>query len=217
MAISMITINPARIFMINDSGAIAPGYRADIVAVNDLKDFRVNSVVKDGKLVVREGKLACDIPHVEDDMMKKTMRVKDFAPERFKIRINGRKVRVIELIRGQIYTRHAIADVHVGEDGEVSADTSLDLLKIAVIERHNATGNIGIGFVRGFGLKEGALASSVSHDSHNIIVAGTNDMDMYKAVKEIIEMGGGHVIVRGRRGFRQTSLANSRITLKQIS
>ena len=206
MAISMITINPARIFMRNDSGAIAPGYRADIVAVNDLKDFRVKSVVKDGKLVVREGKLACDIPHVEDDMMKKTMRVKDFAPERFKIRINGRKVRVIELIRGQIYTRHAIADVHVGEDGEVSSDTSLDLLKIAVIERHNATGNIGIGFVRGFGLKEGALASSVSHDSHNIIVAGTNDRDMYKAVKEIIEMGGGHVIVKGGEVLGRLSL-----------
>ncbi len=196
MAISMITINPARIFMRNDSGAIAPGYRADIVAVNDLKDFRVNSVVKDGKLVVREGKLICDIPHIEDDMMNKTMRVKDFASERFKIRIHGRKVRVIELIRGQIYTRHTIEDVQVDDGGEVSADPSRDLLKIAVIERHNATGNMGIGFVRGFGLKEGALASSVSHDSHNIIVAGTNDRDMYKAVKEIIEMGGGHVIVK---------------------
>ena len=194
MAISMVTINPARIFMRNDLGAIAPGYHADIVAVNNLEDFKVKSVFKDGQEVVRDGKVAFSITSVEDDLIDNSIRIKDFSPERFRIRINGRKIRVIELIRGQIYTRHVIEDVNVGEDREVKAEPSRDLLKIAVIERHNATGNIGIGFVRGFGLKAGAIASSVSHDSHNVIVVGTNDMDMFKAVKEIIRLGGGHVI-----------------------
>ena len=197
MAISMVTINPARIFMRNDLGAIAPGYRADIVAVNNLEDFKVKSVVKDGKEVVRDGKAAYSFTNDENDVMENSIRIKDFSPERFRIRIEGRKIRVIDLIRGQIYTRHVIEDVDVGEDGEVKAETSRDLLKIAVIERHNATGNIGVGFVRGFGLKAGAIASSVSHDSHNVIVVGTNDMDMFKAVKEIIRLGGGHVITSG--------------------
>jgi len=197
MAISMVTINPARIFGRNDLGAIAPGYRADIVAVNNLEDFKVKSVFKDGKEVVSEGKVAYTITNVEDDLIDNSIRIKDFSPERFRIRINGRKIRVIELIRGQIYTRHVIEDVDVGEDREVKAEPSRDLLKIAVIERHHATGNIGIGFVRGFGLKDGAIASSVSHDSHNVIVVGTNDTDMYKAVKEIIRLGGGHVITSG--------------------
>ena len=195
MAICMVTINPARIFMRNELGAIAPGYRADIVAVDNLEDFRVKKVFKDGKAVVRDGKVVFSIANAEDHIMDNSIRIKDFSPERFRIRISGRKIRVIELIRGQIYTRHVIEEVDVGEDGEVKAEPSRDLLKIAVIERHNATGNIGIGFVRGFGLKEGAIASSVSHDSHNVIVVGTNDMDMYQAVKEIIRMGGGHVIM----------------------
>lgn len=199
MAISMVTINPARIFMRHDLGAIMPGCRADIVAVNSLEDFRVNSVVKDGKIVVRDERLVNSIPCVADEAIKNSIRIKDFSPDRFKVRIDGRKIRVIELIRGQIYTRHIIEDVEAGDGREVRADPSRDLLKIAVIERHHATGNIGIGFVRGFGLREGAIASSVSHDSHNVIVVGTNDIDMYKAVMEIIRTGGGHVIISGGR------------------
>src|SRR3990172_12452022 len=108
MAISMVTINPARIFMRNDLGVIAPGYRADIVAVNNLEEFKVKSVFKDGKAVVRDGKVAYSITNVENDLMDNSIRIKDFSPERFRIRINGRKIRVIELIRGQIYTRHII-------------------------------------------------------------------------------------------------------------
>ncbi|MCC7201408.1 MAG: adenine deaminase [Nitrospirae bacterium] len=197
MAISMVTINPARVFLRNDLGAIMPGYRADIVAVNSIRDFSVRDVVKEGKIVVRDCKVVCSIENIEDDSMKDIIKIKDLSPERFKVKITGRKIRVIELIRRQIYTRHIIEEVEAGEDREIKADPSRDMLKIAVVERHHATGNIGIGFVRGFGLREGAIASSVSHDSHNVIVVGTNDLDMYEAVKEIIRLGGGHVITSG--------------------
>lgn len=197
MALSMATINPARAFMRKHSGAIAPGYYADIVALNNLEAFNVHTVFKDGKVVVRDGEIVPEIPHIMDEAVRKTMSVKDLSLERLKIRVNGHRVRVIELIPGQIYTRHIIEDVCKGEGGEVKADPTRDLLKIAVIERHRATGNIGLGFVRGFGLKHGALGSSVAHDSHNIIVIGTNDMDMYMAALKIIEIGGGHVVVSG--------------------
>lgn len=205
MALSMATINPARAFMRKGTGAIAPGYHADIVGVNNLVEFKVHSVFKDGKAVIRDGEMVIDIPHTPDEGVRKTMRVKDLSPERFKIRINGQRVRVIELIPGQIYTRHVIEDVRV-KDGEVRADPSRDLIKIAVIERHHATGNIGLGFVRGFGLRRGALASSVAHDSHNIIVIGTDDMDMYIAAMRIVELGGGHVVVSGGEVLGSLSL-----------
>lgn len=197
IALRLATINPARAFMRRDIGAIAPGYRADIVAVNDLEGFMVHTVFKDGKIVVRAGKMVVDLPQGIDDRARKTMRVKDLSLDRFRVRISGKRVRVIELIAGQIYTRQVIEDVSVREDGEVMADPTRDLLKIAVIERHRATGNIGLGFVKGFGLKDGALGSSVAHDSHNIIVIGTNDKDMYLAARKIIETGGGHVVVSG--------------------
>lgn len=197
MALSMATINPARVFGIKDIGAIAPGYRADIVTVKDLRKFDVCTVFKDGRVVVKEGKIVVDLQRIEDDRARKTMRVKDLSIERFKIKVNGNRVRVIGLIPGQIHTRHMIENVCVEKGGEVKADVSKDLLKIAVIERHHATGNIGLGFVHGFGLKHGALGSSVAHDSHNIIVVGTNESDMYMAAVRITEMGGGHVVVSG--------------------
>lgn len=197
IALSMATINPAKAFMIEDIGAISPGYYADIVAVKDLEKFKIHTVFKNGKIVVREGEIIVDIPCGIDDSVRKMMRVKNLSPERLRVKINGHRIRVMELIPGHIYTRHAIEEVYREEDGEVKSDISKDLLKIAVIERHHATGNIGLGFVRGFGLKQGAIGSSVAHDSHNIIVIGTNDFDMYMAVLKIIEMGGGHVVVSG--------------------
>ena len=199
IALRMATINPARAFMRRHIGAIAPGYRADIVAVNDLEGFVARTVIKDGEIVVREGEMVIDLPHGIGDRARKTMRVKDLSLDRLKIRISGNRVRVIELIAGQIYTRQVIEDVPVRENGEVMADPARDLLKIAVIERHRATGNIGLGFVRGFGFKNGALGSSVAHDSHNIIVIGTNDRDMYLAAVKVIEIGGGHVVVSGNK------------------
>jgi adenine deaminase len=196
MALSMATINPARAFMLNDIGAIAPGYRADIAVINNPEKFEVRTVIKDGRVVVREGEVIIDSPHTAYDRTTGMMRIKDLSIDRFKVRINGNRVRVIKLIPGQLYTKHTIEDVS-SEYGEIKADPSRDILKIAVIERHCATGNIGLGFVRGFGLKKGALASSVAHDSHNIIVIGTNDRDMYLAAMKIIGIGGGHVVVSG--------------------
>src|SRR3990172_6259636 len=178
VALRLATINPARAFMRRYIGAIAPGYRADIVLVTDLEGFVVSTVIKDGEIVVRDGEMIIDLPHGIDGRARKTIRVKDLSLDRFKIRISGNRVRIIELIAGQVYTIQVIENVSVRENKEVVADPARDLLKIAVIERHCATGNIGLGFVRGFGLQNGALGSSVAHDSHNIIVVGTNDRDM---------------------------------------
>ena len=197
MALSMATINPARAFMRKYLGAIAPGYHADIVVVSDLDKFDVHSVFKDGRVVVRKGKIGIALPQISDDRTRMTIRIKDLNLSRFKVKISGNLIRIIELITGQVYTRQIIENVLKEEDGEVRSDPSRDLLKIAVIERHHATGNIGLGFVRGFGLKKGAIASSVAHDSHNIIVVGTNDRDMYLAAMKIKEIGGGHVVVAG--------------------
>src|SRR3989304_4676089 len=206
IALRMATINPARAFMRRHIGATAPGYRADIVLVNDLEGFVVRTVIKDGEIVVRDGEMVIDLPHGIDDRARETMRVKDLSLDHLKIRIRGNRVRIIELIAGQIYTRQVIEDVSVREDGEVMADSMRDLLKIAVIERHRATGNIGLGFVRGFGLKNGALGSSVAHDSHNIIVIGTNDRDMHLAARKIIEIGGGDGGVSGGKVFGRLPL-----------
>ena len=196
IALSMATINPARAFMLNDIGAIAPGYFADIAVLSDLEKFEVRTVIKNGRVVVKGGEVIIDFPRIIDDRTTRMMRVKDLSINRFKVKISGNRIRVMKLIPGQLYTKHTIEDVSA-KDGEIKADSSRDLLKIAVIERHCATGNIGLGFVRGFGLKKGALASSVAHDSHNIIVIGTNDRDMYLAAMKIIEIGGGHVVVSG--------------------
>lgn len=197
MALSMVTINPARAFMLRGLGAIAPGYKADIVAVNNFKEFKVHTVIKDGKVVVKEETLIKDFPHVLEEKTRETVRVKEFNIDRLKIKISGNRIRVIELIPGQIYTRHIIEEVSKERDGEVRINPEKDLLKIAVIERHHATGNIGLGFVRGFGMKHGAIGSSVAHDSHNIIVIGTNDRDILIAAQKIIDLGGGHVVVSG--------------------
>lgn len=196
-AIQMVTINPAIAYGLDGIGAIAPGYTADIVAVDDLKGFYVRKVFKKGEPVAVDGKMVVDVLPLVESRIVRTMNVKDFSLDRLKIRIRGKRIRVIQIIPDQIYTRHIIEEVPVNRHGEIIADPSRDLLKVTVIERHHATGNIGIGFVRGFGLRHGAIGSSVAHDSHNIIVIGTNDGDMYMAALKIIEMGGGHVIVSG--------------------
>lgn len=197
MALSMVTINPARAFMLKGLGALAPGYKADIVAVNNLKEFKVHTVIKDGKVVVKGERLMVDFPYMLEEKTRETVRVKEFNIDRLKIKVSGNRIRVIELIPGQIYTKHIVEEVSKERDGEVKTNPEKDLLKIAVIERHHATGNIGLGFVRGFGMKHGAIGSSVAHDSHNIIVIGTNDRDIFIAAQKIMELGGGHVVVSG--------------------
>ncbi|MEW6616104.1 MAG: adenine deaminase [Thermodesulfobacteriota bacterium] len=194
IAVQMATLNPAEYFRLNGLGAIAPGYKADIIVFNTLKELRVEMVFKGGKLVAKDGRLL-EIPLKEEKpILKNSIMIKDMDSGKFKIKAFSENAKIIELVPNQIITEKSIEKVRI-VNGYALSDIERDILKIAVIERHTRTGNIGLGFVRGFGLKTGAIGSSVAHDSHNIVVVGTNDDDMLKAVMEIEKMGGGQLVV----------------------
>ncbi|MCK4648577.1 adenine deaminase, partial [bacterium] len=195
-AIQLATINTAHYFRLKDRGVIAPGYKADLVVVDDLENFKVEMVFKDGKLVAKEGKLLSHIKEEKPPMVTKTFHVKPLKEEDFRIKEVPSKI--IGLVPDKIVTQSLDERVKI-KNGFVVSDITRDILKIAVIERHKETGNIGLGFIKGVGLKEGALGASVAHDSHNIVVVGTNDRDMFLVSQEIIRMQGGLVICnRGR-------------------
>jgi len=195
-AIVMATLNAARYHRLHEHGAIAPGYVADIVAVPDLVTFRPRRVWKRGRLVARDG-VPGEIAHVAaPDWMRRSVHVRELAAADLSIVADGR-VRVIGVDAGQIVTR-ALEDDPARSNGQALADPARDLAKIAVIERHRGTGRIGLGFVRGFGLRAGALASTHAHDAHNVVVVGVDDADMAIAVNRLREIGGGQVaVVRG--------------------
>jgi len=206
-AIRLATLNPANYFGLRQRGAIAPGYRADIVVLDDLNDFAVASVYKDGRLVVKDGELINfpenHIYSVPDQ--NKPLKIAQLRSEDFRIPHPGGKARVIELVPGQIITRLRCENVKsIG--GLAKTDVETDLLKLSVVERHRGSGNMGLGFVRGFGLKEGAIASSVAHDSHNVIVVGVNDEEICRAVEVVRDMGGGLAVVRGRDALAKVPL-----------
>lgn len=192
-AIRMATLNTAEYFGLLRKGAVAPGYDADIVIMDDLEHFRVKRVIQSGRTVVHEEKIIDDIPLYTSDVVMDTVHLPQLSEESLRIEVKGSRARVIGLVEDQIITKQRIEDVRT-DNGAVVSDVERDILKMAVIERHKGTGNIGLGLVQGFGLKSGAMASSVAHDSHNIIVVGINDRDMVAAVREIGEMGGGFVV-----------------------
>jgi len=197
-AVQMVTLNAAEYFGLKKKGAVAPGYGADLTLVNNLEQFVVTDVVKDGVPVVAAGKPVTVFPAYADKSVLKTVNPRAFTARDFAIPVEGREVRVIRLVPDQIVTNTWLAQPKI-ERKQVVADIDRDILKLAVVERHHRTGNIGLGLVAGLGLKKGAIASSVAHDSHNIIVAGTNDKDMFVAAKRLIALGGGFVAVaKGR-------------------
>jgi adenine deaminase len=197
-AVQMVTINAAEAFGRKDLGAVLPGYKADVVLVDDLKDFRVETVVRHGRPVVLGGRLGVEIPRRSDPAVYKSIRTGPVTAASFSMPLKGRRARVIGLTEDQIVTRSLVETVKV-RDGCAISDPGRDILKLAVIERHHATGNVGLGLVKGFGLKRGAMGSSVAHDSHNLVVVGTNDADMALCVRALTEMGGGFaVVVDGR-------------------
>lgn len=195
--IRMATIQAAQCFGLQRVGAVAPGYRADLVVLSDLDSFAVRDVYSAGTCAVRSGKcLPFDAPDFRDAKWMEILhsfRLDALTPEHFKIHAKSDRCRVIEVIPGQLLTNEIAETLDFTKNNGI--DISRDILKLAVIERHKNTGHRGLGYIKGIGLKRGAIAASVSHDAHNLIVIGTNDADMACAANRIRELGGGSVAV----------------------
>ena len=195
-AIQMASLNTAEYFKIQDLGAIAPGYRADFNVFENLQEFtKPLMVFKGGEVVAENGKLLEDLENIEIPATRGSVNVGWLEDDCFNIEAKGSKVRAIEIIPHQLITKETVVNVKE-ENGLAVSNTDDDVLKICVVERHRASGNIGKGFVKGFGIKEGAIASTVAHDSHNMIIIGTNDKDMLLAQKELVKSQGGRVVIR---------------------
>jgi adenine deaminase len=189
-ALTCATLSPSLWHGLAHLGAVAPGYHADLLVLPDLERFVPDTVLK-------RGRPAAEIPRAEvPDWVRHTVRIGAFGPEMFRIPWQGGDARVIGIVPGQIVT-DSLVDTPAHRAGEALADAGRDLAKIAVVERHLGTGRVGLGFVRGFGLERGALASSVAHDAHNVVVVGMNDASMAAAVRRLANRGGGIVVVDG--------------------
>ena len=193
MAIQMATVNPAGYFGLQHLGAITPGRQADLIVFSDLEAPRAETVYCRGVLTAQAGKLLPAITRPRPVTVPQAMNL-DPTKVDFKISAAGDQIRVIEVVPDQVVTGQSVMAANQ-VNGVVVADPDRDLCKIAVVERYSGSARVGLGFVHGLNLREGALASSVAHDSHNIIVAGTSDEDMQAAVAEIVAMGGGMVVV----------------------
>ena len=194
-ALRMATINAADCYGLRDRGVVAPGKRADLILFDDLNDLRVREVWIDGAHVASNGVYLVKDPHVSAEDVSGRMNVRDFSEARLALPLKSGHVRTIRMIPGSVVTEVGHADVQRDADGCWTRDEQ-DIVKIAVVERHKGTGNVGLGLLEGYGLKNGAVATSVAHDSHNIIVTGDNDRDMAVAVNRLIEMGGGMALAQ---------------------
>lgn len=192
-ALQMATIQPARCYGLYRLGMIAPGRQADFVILDNVADLNVVDVYHCGKKIIKDEKaeLKPCPPY-----LKNTVHVSGFSEERLKLKHPGTKARVIQMLEKQIVTRDVLEEVPwIESDGEKYFAPDGEYQKIAVIERHKNTGKMGVGIIKGYGIRGGAIASSVSHDSHNIIVVGDNDRDMAVAVKEMMRTQGGYTLV----------------------
>ena len=197
ISIQMATLNPAECYGLKTKGAIAPGYIADFLILDSLHDFKISSVYKNGILVVKNNSLINKTDDSFEINVKTTINIPNLTKKHFNISLQNKSViNVIEIIPNSLKTNHIKIDVStLSNQSEFTPCTEKDLLKIGVIERHNNTKNIGLGVVKGLKLNSGAIATTIAHDSHNLIVCGTNDDDMILACNKIKEIGGGIVIV----------------------
>jgi len=200
-AISMATINTAQCYRLKRLGAVAIGYSADLIILNSLEEFEIDKVLFRGEIICENGKLTKIInTKIEDKNVFNTVRIRNIKKEDLNIRLSQDKATVISIIPRELITKKEIAAVKV-KDGLFTPDDNYS--KIAVIERHKATNNIGLGIVKNFNIKNGAIASTVAHDSHNLIVIGDNDEDMLLAIKELKKVNGGFTVV-GAGGVKAT-------------
>lgn len=203
-AIRMGTLNTAEYFRLYDRGAVAPGRRADLIVFSDLRAPRAEQVYSGGKLVAQDGALRVEIAPPQPASLPRAMNIR-WDSVNLDIPARGTRVHVIGSIPGQVVTENRVENAKV-ENGFAVADPARDLLKVAVIERHHATGSIGKGFIQGIGLKRGAIAGTVAHDHHNLIVIGADDASMMAAARAVDRMGGGLVAVQGEHVLAQLPL-----------
>jgi adenine deaminase len=194
-AIQLASLNPARYFGLHTLGAIAPGYQADIVVLGSLESLEVTRVYKKGQLVAKDGE--CLLPDLAGGKETRliSMELGELREDDLRIQVQGARVRAIRVVPNSLITEEEILPVATRQGAAVS-EPERDLLKMVVIERHRGSGRRGFAFIRGLGLRQGALASTVAHDSHNLIVVGASDSDMVVAANVLRELGGGLVVVR---------------------
>ena len=195
-AIQMATINASECYRLRDIGGIAPGYDADLLILNDLKTFDIHSVYKKGKLVYNDNKILFETRDIVDESVRNTVNIADVDIKDLVLKLDSDIAYVIGVKPFSLITEKALRKVSINEKGEYINNEYLDICKMAVIERHHATGKVGLGLVENFNLTNGAIATTISHDSHNLVVLGDNDKDMLVAINRIKEINGGIVIVR---------------------
>jgi adenine deaminase len=206
VAVQMVTRHPAQYFGLRDRGAVAPGRRADLVVLDDLESFQIADVYKDGSLMVKDQQLQqLPVTPALIPVCWDRMSMAPVTPRTFRIPHPGGKARIMEIVPGQILTRMCLESVRHSE-GYVIPDPDRDISKLFVLDRHEGSGRVGCGLVRGMGLKRGAMASTVAHDSHNVIAVGTSDEDTCRAVEELRAMGGGLIVVDNGRTRAQLPL-----------
>lgn len=205
LALRIASVNCARHYGFRDRGAIAPGYRADLLTFERLEDFRPDLVVLGGRRVARGGALLHEIPSARMPEGP-GFSMAGFDRTRLVLHaVEGASLRIIDVHAGSLATGTMIAKASVA-NGAARADTGRDLLKLAVVERHRGSGNVGLAFAHGFGMKQGAIASSVAHDSHNVVVLGADDISMETAVRRAAEIGGGIVVANGSMVLAEVAL-----------
>ncbi|HEX7101149.1 MAG TPA: adenine deaminase [Nitrolancea sp.] len=195
-AIRMATLATAEYWRLPRTGQIAPGYRANAVLFGDLSDIRPRAVYFNGQAVAEDGRALFDVPAKAPNGLLHSVNVAPFEVDRLRPVVEGRMI-AVGAIPGQIVTRKLEVDPTT-KGGRLASDVERDLLKLVVVERHHATGRIGVGLVEGFGLKQGALASSIAHDAHNIVAVGVDDFEILRAIQAVVQMQGGLAAVRGR-------------------
>lgn len=195
-AIQMATLNAAECCELKDRGAIAPGLRADILVVRDLEQFDVVKTFIEGQLIAEAGKYLLPIERADSSAMENSVYLQDFSIDKLALSLTSNKARAIEVMQTEVLTNEAIVDVKRDEAGHFVYQAEKDVTKIAIVERHQLTGNVFVGLLKNYGIKYGAIAISIAHDSHNLVVTGTNDKDMAIAIETLQAQDGGVVLVR---------------------